>query len=102
MPRDSGGFRMLVSVQRKPTDLDGHGIPYHPAGLLGLSDDELRRALDGSRHSLGSGELLREWYRRDAVRRERVIVRLTWAITAMTLVILAATIANVVLFALTP
>jgi hypothetical protein len=78
------------------------GCPFTRAGLLLLADDDLRRALDASRHSLGSGELLQEWYRRDAARRERVIVRLTWAISAMTLVILIATIANVVLFLLTP
>ena len=91
-----------AAMQREPTDLDSSGIPFHSAGLLALSDAELEQAPGRSRHSLGSGELLQEWDRRDAARRDRTSVRLTWAITLMTLVILVATIVNVALFVLAP
>jgi len=75
-----------------PDDLDSYGIPYHPAGLRKLTDEQLDEAISASSHSLTGRDLLQEQYRRDAARRELNMVRMTKAITILTAIVALATV----------
>ncbi len=65
-----------------------------------MSDEQLIEKHDElARHTqVGTQHYLNELSRRDSDRATRSMVRLTWAITIMTIVVMLATIANVLVF----
>jgi hypothetical protein len=68
--------------------------------LRGSSDEELIRAHDrlAKSTSIGVNYYLDELARRENARQQATMIRLTWAIAAMTLVVTIATIVNLVVF----
>jgi hypothetical protein len=72
--------------------------------LRAMRDEVVAEQFDAAAPRAGGGISFwrEEVARREVERQTRTIVRLTWAIAAMTLAILLATIVNVVLFALSP
>jgi hypothetical protein len=71
-------------------------MSYPLADLRALPDDELIRAHDhlAQNTSVGIDYYLAELARRDALRQEGAIRRLTWVIAVLTAVITAATIVS--------
>lgn len=71
------------------------------AQLRDMSDDELIRAHDRlakNTQGVGVNYYLAELARRDSARQQLTMIRLTWAIVGMTLVVTIATIVNLIVF----
>jgi hypothetical protein len=68
--------------------------------LRDASDDELIRNHDmlARNTSVGVNYYLDELARRESARQQATMIRLTWAIAAMTLVVTIATIVNLIVF----
>jgi hypothetical protein len=69
--------------------------------LRDMSDDELIRAHDRlakNTQAVGVNYYLEELARRRSDRQQTTMIRLTWAIAAMTLVVTIATIVNLMVF----